>query len=169
VLFLLSGPLLIMLTWGQPFGTGVVGVTTAENHAFDIYQISRIHSAEMIHSSLSESAAVHRVAWRTAVIAGQPEYQLVSYSATDDSLRLWPIDAEHEKLCGHNPSQSCIKFTEMRRQQQQHQPNGDDSATTSTTSTPTSSASPSPGTSPTESTLLGLGYVILSCTMSALF
>jgi LysM repeat protein len=100
----------------QPFGHGVVALTTIANHNCDLYNIAKPSAPVLVREMMQDSGPCARMQWRAVPTPAGPEYQLLTWSTSDEHLRFWFIDAAEQEKLGFSPSDALRKVTVDREQ-----------------------------------------------------
>eukprot|EP01122_Echinamoeba_exundans_P007366 TRINITY_DN224_c0_g1_i1.p1 TRINITY_DN224_c0_g1~~TRINITY_DN224_c0_g1_i1.p1 ORF type:complete len:1042 (-),score=192.97 TRINITY_DN224_c0_g1_i1:54-3179(-) len=99
-----------------PFGHGVVALTTIANHNCDLYNIAKPSAPVLVREMMQDSAPCARMQWRAVPTPTGTEYQLLTWSTSDEHLRFWFIDASDQEKMGFSPSDALRRVSVDREQ-----------------------------------------------------
>eukprot|EP01121_Diplochlamys_sp_Union-15-3_P020462 TRINITY_DN7993_c0_g2_i1.p1 TRINITY_DN7993_c0_g2~~TRINITY_DN7993_c0_g2_i1.p1 ORF type:complete len:544 (+),score=61.34 TRINITY_DN7993_c0_g2_i1:755-2386(+) len=84
-----------------PFGNGVIVTYVRHDFSLDLYSlVDNPISDTPVVSFEGHSNTVTSAEWRIHDLTGVREFQLISWSKKDQSLRFWSIDTDHMTSCG---------------------------------------------------------------------
>jgi len=94
-------------------------MTNGSGHSFELYSLNNLATPELVSelSPIDEmSPRATSFSWRVATFPNAPglvESQLVSYSSSDEIVRLWPMSVENQQACGGHPSSLSAKIAKL--------------------------------------------------------